>query len=193
VANKNEEDINIEDKDLDDQEKGDVTKKKGLSKIIKIIIAVILALLIAGGLVGGTLYYANSTNADQSVSKKKTDDAAATEDGDETDDDVDEEDDDEDEDEDEDVDEEEEDEDEDEDEAEGKELLPAQYYSMDPKFVVSFSNQKFARFMQFSLEIMSRDAEVIKKIEQHNPVIRSSLLMLFGSQAYADMASREGY
>lgn len=70
--------------------------------------------------------------------------------------------------------------------------VPPQYYSMDPKFVVSFSEQKKARFMQFSLEIMTRDGDVIKKIEEHMPAIRSSLLMLFGGQDYGEMVTREG-
>jgi len=69
---------------------------------------------------------------------------------------------------------------------------PPMYYSMDPKFVVSFNNQSKARFMQFSLEIMSRDDGVIKQIEEHMPVIRSSLLMLFGGQGYEEMVTREG-
>lgn len=77
-------------------------------------------------------------------------------------------------------------------EAESEPVVPPKYRSMDPKFVVSFSNQKNARFMQFSLEIMSRDDEVVKQIESHMPVIRSSLLMLFGSQTYEDMVTREG-
>ena len=77
-------------------------------------------------------------------------------------------------------------------EAEGEPVLPPKYRSMDPKFVVSFSDQKKSRFMQFSLEIMSRDAEVIKQIESHMPVIRSSLLMLFGNQKHEDMVTREG-
>ena len=46
--------------------------------------------------------------------------------------------------------------------------------------------------MQFSIEIMSRDDMVIKQVEEHMPVIRSSLLMLFGSQDYEVMVTREG-
>jgi len=76
--------------------------------------------------------------------------------------------------------------------AESEPVEPPKYYSMDPKFVVSFSNQSKARFMQFSLEIMSRDSAVIKQIEDHMPVIRSSLLMLFGVQGYEAMVTREG-
>lgn len=71
-------------------------------------------------------------------------------------------------------------------------MEPPQYLSMDPKFVVSFNDQQQSRFMQFSLEIMTRDSEVLKQVELHMPAIRSSLLMLFGIQAYQEMVTREG-
>lgn len=80
----------------------------------------------------------------------------------------------------------------DEEEAAVEVVLPPMYQSMDPKFVVSFGDQSRARFMQFSLEIMSRDGDVIAKIKDHMPVVRSSLLMLFGSQTYEVMSTREG-
>lgn len=80
----------------------------------------------------------------------------------------------------------------DEDGEESKPSAPPQYLSMDPKFIVSFGNQSKARFMQFSLEVMSRNAEVIEQIEAHMPVIRSSLLMLFGTKGYEEMITREG-
>ena len=69
---------------------------------------------------------------------------------------------------------------------------PPQYLSMDPKFIVSFDNQSKARFMQFSLEVMTRNTEIIEQIETHMPVIRSSLLMLLGGQGYEEMITREG-
>ena len=69
---------------------------------------------------------------------------------------------------------------------------PPIYHSMDPKFVMSFRDQKKARFMQFSVEIMSRDSDVIKAIKQHNPVIRSSLLLLIDNQDSEKMSTREG-
>jgi len=152
------------DKEEQDDEK--VEKKAGLSTVKIIIISITLALLLGGGLVGGTFYLVTSMDQAQASTSKNTADKAA----DDSEDDVAEE----------------------EDTAEDKVLEPPQYFSMDPKFVVSFANQKYARFMQFSLEIMSRDPVVIKKVEQHNPVIRSSLLMLFGSQSYETMVTREG-
>jgi flagellar FliL protein len=70
--------------------------------------------------------------------------------------------------------------------------VPPEYHSMDPKFVVSFNSGNESRFMQFSVDIMTRDSEMIEKIDEHMPVIRSSLLMLFGSQDYNAMLTREG-
>lgn len=76
--------------------------------------------------------------------------------------------------------------------AEAEPSEPPIYHSMDPKFVVSFRDQKKARFMQFSLEIMARDSEIIDEIKQHSPAIRSNLLMLVDSQDSEKMSTREG-
>ncbi len=156
------------DAEVDTEEKGkeEASKKGGLSTVKIIIIVVTLTLLLGGGLVGGTFYFVSNMNQTQASNSK--DGASKTAEGEEGGE----------------LDEEE--------AAENKVLETPHYFSMDPKFVVSFSNQKYARFMQFSLEIMSRDAEVIQKVEEHNPVIRSSLLMLFGTQGYDEMVTREG-
>ena len=69
---------------------------------------------------------------------------------------------------------------------------PPQYISMDPKFVVTFDSQKKARFMQFSLQVMTHDKEIIKLLKQHMPVVRSNLLMLVGSQEYENINTRDG-
>lgn len=81
---------------------------------------------------------------------------------------------------------------EEEEEAEAEPAGPPIYHSMDPKFVVSFRDQKKARFMQFSVEVMTRDTEVIKAIKQHNPAVRSNLLLLLDGQDSEKMITREG-
>ena len=151
--------------EVEEKENEEVVEKKGMSTVKIIILVVTLTLVLGGGLVGGTFYFVSSMNPAQASTPKDGADKVADdaeEDGDE------------------------------EEVAEDKVMEPPHYFSMDPKFVVSFSNQKYARFMQFSLEVMSRDPEIIKKVEEHNPVIRSSLLMLFGSQGYDEMVTREG-
>lgn len=69
---------------------------------------------------------------------------------------------------------------------------PPEYHSMDPKFIVSFNDGEASRFMQFSVEVMTRDSDIIAELTDHMPVIRSSLLMLFGAQDYESMMTREG-
>ena len=86
----------------------------------------------------------------------------------------------------------EEDEEEEEDVADAEPTEPPIYHSMDPKFVVSFRDQKEARFMQFSLEVMARDRDVIEEIKTHSPAIRSNLLLLIDNQDSTTMSTREG-
>jgi flagellar FliL protein len=69
---------------------------------------------------------------------------------------------------------------------------PQIYHSLDPKFVVSFSDQSNTRFMQFTVQIMTRDENVISQITEHNPAIRSNLLLLFYNKTSDLMSSREG-
>ena len=69
---------------------------------------------------------------------------------------------------------------------------PQIYHSLDPKFVVSFSDQRNTRFMQFTVQIMTRDENVISQIQEHNPAIRSNLLLLFYNKTSDLMSSREG-
>lgn len=83
-------------------------------------------------------------------------------------------------------------EDEEEEVAEAEPTEPPIYHSMDPKFVASFRDKKKARFMQFSVEIMSRNDDVIKSIKQHNPAVRSNLLLLVDNQESEKMSTREG-
>jgi len=167
--------------DRDDEE---IVEEKPPAKTISIkavIIFVLLGILVSGGLVGGTLYFASSmydsgpssgagkagksTDNDEEADEEEQYDAAGEgeEDGDETAED-----------------------------GEGEEAAPVNYFSLDPKFVVSFSDQQSARFMQFSIEVMTRKPATIKLIEKHMPAVRSSLLMLFGSQKYDDMVTRDG-
>ncbi|WP_456380684.1 flagellar basal body-associated FliL family protein [Thiolapillus sp.] len=69
---------------------------------------------------------------------------------------------------------------------------PPLFTGLDPAFVVSFKDQSQARFMQLSVELMSRDAEVIKIVDEYKPMLRNNLLLLFSSQKYEDVATREG-
>lgn len=157
-----------EAEDLENEEGNEEgVEKKGKSSTVKIIIIAILAtVLLGGGLVGATFYFVSGMQTAEADGSKKT---KSEEDADG---------------------EEEEGEEEEEEDEEPK--GPAIYHSMDPKFVVSFRDQRVARFMQFSIEVMARDKAVMDLIDEHSPAIRSSLIMLFDSQNNAAMSTREG-
>lgn len=76
--------------------------------------------------------------------------------------------------------------------ADKKPKLPAAYVKLDPPFVANFEAKGQMRFLQVSVEIMTRDPVTADLIKQHDPMIRNDLLMLFGNQHYEDISTREG-
>lgn len=69
---------------------------------------------------------------------------------------------------------------------------PPIFTGLDPAFVVSFKDQSQARFMQLNVELMSRDQEVIDIVDSYKPMIRNNLLLLFSSQKFEEIVTREG-
>lgn len=69
---------------------------------------------------------------------------------------------------------------------------PAVYVKFDPPFVVNFEAKGLMRFLQVSIDIMTRDPVTADLLKQHDPRLRNDLLMLFGSQTYDKISTREG-
>lgn len=69
---------------------------------------------------------------------------------------------------------------------------PAIYVKFDPPFVVNFESSGLVRFLQISIEIMTRDPATAELIAQHDPRLRNDLLLLLGSQTYDKISTREG-
>jgi flagellar FliL protein len=69
---------------------------------------------------------------------------------------------------------------------------PPTYIPLDPPFVVNFENQAAVRFLQVSVQILTRDSGTAELLKLHEPVIRNDLLFLLGNQQYATIVSREG-
>lgn len=69
---------------------------------------------------------------------------------------------------------------------------PATYIKVDPAFVVNFIGTDKARFLQITLEIMTRQPEMTAVVESHMPIIRNNLVLLFSSQSYDDLSTLEG-
>jgi flagellar protein FliL len=69
---------------------------------------------------------------------------------------------------------------------------PPVFIALDPPFVVNFEAQQLVRFLQVTVQLMSRDPKTVELLHTNDPVIRNDLLLLFGNQRYEVIATREG-
>ncbi|MEO1327960.1 MAG: flagellar basal body-associated FliL family protein [Pseudomonadota bacterium] len=69
----------------------------------------------------------------------------------------------------------------------------ALYHGIHPPLLVNFLDERGkGRFLQASLEVMTRDQQVIEHIKNHGPVIRNNLILAYGDVDYASVTTREG-
>lgn len=69
---------------------------------------------------------------------------------------------------------------------------PAIYVALDPPFVVNFADTGSARFLQITVEVMTRNPKVEEDVKRHMPAIRNNLVMLFSSQTTESVGTLEG-
>ena len=69
---------------------------------------------------------------------------------------------------------------------------PPQYVSLDPPFVVNFSDEGLLRYLQISVSLMTRDKEIVDAAVNNMPHIRNNLILLFGGQNFETLDSTEG-
>jgi flagellar FliL protein len=66
------------------------------------------------------------------------------------------------------------------------------YFKFDPAFVVNFGGEGNSRYLQVTVQVMSRSPEVIEAVKTNEPAIRNDLVLLFSSQKYEVLMSPEG-
>lgn len=69
---------------------------------------------------------------------------------------------------------------------------PAQYFALEPAFVVNLVDADAVRYLQADVQLVTRDPETRAAFELHAPAIRNRLLLLFGQQSVAQLAQRSG-
>ncbi len=79
------------------------------------------------------------------------------------------------------------------DEEKAHEDAPPIYIPLEPAFVVNFSDGSGgSRFMQATIQVMTRDPEMEAAVNTHMPVIRNAIVLLLSSQSVEDVAGIEG-
>ncbi len=71
-------------------------------------------------------------------------------------------------------------------------LGEAYYFSLDPPFIVNFAGTNRARFLQVSIEGLTRDSKVKEDITKHLPQVRNNLVLLLSSKTYDELNTMEG-
>ncbi len=66
------------------------------------------------------------------------------------------------------------------------------YYKFDPAFVVNFGGPGSARFLQVTVEAMSRDQAILDVLKNNEPAVRNDLVLLFSGQDEATLMSTDG-
>jgi flagellar FliL protein len=69
---------------------------------------------------------------------------------------------------------------------------PPSFYKFDPAFVVNFGGEGSARYLQVTVEAMSRDATILEELKTEEPAVRNDLVMLFSAQDNSTLMSAEG-
>jgi len=71
-------------------------------------------------------------------------------------------------------------------------LPPPLYVALDPPFVVNFDGEQVVRFLQITVQVMTRDPATVEVLKANDPVVRNDLLLLFANQKYDVVAARAG-
>ncbi len=76
--------------------------------------------------------------------------------------------------------------------ADTKPVGPPLYLALDPPFVVNFQADQLVRFLQVSVEVMSRDEKTLDLLKNNDPVVRNDLLILLANQKYTQLSTPAG-
>lgn len=68
----------------------------------------------------------------------------------------------------------------------------ALYHPLKPEFIVNFPNNRNAKLLQVSITVLSHQETTIQAVDQHMPMIRNNLLMLFSGQDPVQLRTEEG-
>lgn len=74
----------------------------------------------------------------------------------------------------------------------GEVKIPAQYIKLKPRFIVNFNVGTRQRFLQTSVEIMTRTQSVVDAVELHNPMLRNEIVRILSEQEFKALRTPEG-
>lgn len=71
-------------------------------------------------------------------------------------------------------------------------VIPAVYVKLKPEFVISFQVGTRQRFVQASIEIMTRQQSIVDALELHEPMVRNEVINIVSRQQFAALRTADG-
>lgn len=69
---------------------------------------------------------------------------------------------------------------------------PNDFFPLSPQFVVNLNDEEAMRFLQVEVQIIAKKAAAMEAVKLNDPVVRNRLMLLFSSQTYHALLTREG-
>lgn len=68
----------------------------------------------------------------------------------------------------------------------------ADYAALAPQFVVNLNDEETMRFLQIEVQVIAKKSTAMEAVRANDPIVRNRLMLLFSSQSYHALLSREG-
>lgn len=69
---------------------------------------------------------------------------------------------------------------------------PNDFFPLSPQFVVNLNDEEAMRFLQVEVQVIAKKAAAMEAVKLNDPVVRNRLMLLFSSQTYHALLTREG-
>ncbi len=69
---------------------------------------------------------------------------------------------------------------------------PPQYVILKPEFVISFQVGTRQRYLQTSIQLLTRDQAIVDAMELHEPLVRNEVIRIIGAQDFESLRTTEG-
>lgn len=66
------------------------------------------------------------------------------------------------------------------------------FFPLAPQFVVNLNDPEAMRFLQIELQVIAKKTAAMDAVKLNDPLVRNRLMLLFSSQTYHDLLTREG-
>ena len=74
----------------------------------------------------------------------------------------------------------------------GKQAAKGEFFALNPQFVVNLNDEEAMRFLQVEVQVIASKPAAAEAVKLNDPLVRNRLMLLFSSQTYHALLTREG-